>query len=234
MNTRGLLDQLLKSGQDMIQGRSGAQNSNASTGVAGQLGSLLSGNKGMLAAGALGLLLGSGKARKMGGKVATYGGLAALGVLAYRAYDNWQRQNAGQVEQHEPQTIDRLTGPAVETHSTAILQAIIGAAKADGHIDDNERQMIYAEISRMTDDPALTRWVEQELNKPLDPADIARAAETPEIGAEMYLASLLIIDEKNFMERSYLEELARQMNLTPSLKAELEKQAETALQRPLS
>ncbi|KAJ28707.1 hypothetical protein M004_11620, partial [Pseudomonas aeruginosa M10] len=70
-----------------------------------------------------------------------------------------------------------------------------------------------------------------EKKKPLDPAEIARAASTPEIAAEMYLASLLMVDEESFMERSYLEELARQLRLEPSFKLELENQARQALQR---
>ena len=83
MNTRGLLDQLLKSGQEMLQNKSGGK-PGASGG--GQLGSLLSGaGGGALAAGAIGLLLGNKKARKFGGKAITYGGLAALGVIAYKA-----------------------------------------------------------------------------------------------------------------------------------------------------
>ena len=55
MNTRGLLDQLLKSGQEMLQNKTGGK-PGASGG--GQLGSLLSGaGGGALAAGAIGLLL---------------------------------------------------------------------------------------------------------------------------------------------------------------------------------
>ena len=43
----------------------------------------LSGKAGAaLGGGAIGLLLGSKKGRKMGGKILTYGGLAALGVAA--------------------------------------------------------------------------------------------------------------------------------------------------------
>lgn len=93
MNTRGLLDQLLKSGQEMLQNKTGGK-PGASGG--GQLGSLLSGaGGGALAAGAIGLLLGNKKARKFGGKAITYGGLAALGVIAYKAYNNWQQQQNG-------------------------------------------------------------------------------------------------------------------------------------------
>ena len=111
MITRGLLDQLLKSGQDLLQKKAGGTQNKAAS---GGLGSLLSGaGGGALAAGAMGLLLGNKKARKVGGKVAVYGGLAALGVIAYKAYGNWQAQQ-GTAPQTEPQTLDRLPPAQVE------------------------------------------------------------------------------------------------------------------------
>lgn len=222
MNTKHLLDQLLKSGGDVMQG--GNQQGNAgSAGIAG----LLSGKGGAaLAGGALGLLLGSKKGRKLGGKVLTYGGLAALGVVAYKAYDNWQRNQHQQTT--PPQTIDRLPPAQAEQHSNAILKALIAAAKADGHVDDRERQLIDAEIAKLTQDNTLLGWVDSELRKPLDPVDIAKSATTPEIAAEMYLASLLVVDEESFMERSYLSELARQLRLDPALEQELRRQVREA------
>jgi len=40
----------------------------------------------------------------------------------------------------------------------------------------------------------------------------------------LFLASLMVADEQNFMERAYLDELAKQLRLEPSLKAQLERQ----------
>jgi uncharacterized membrane protein YebE (DUF533 family) len=234
MNTRGLLDQLLKSGQDLLQSKTGATGHPAAQGKSGlgdllgkvsggNLGGLLSGaGGGALAAGAMGLLLGNKSARKIGGKALTYGGLAALGVLAYKAYGNWQASQG--VTQSEPQTIDRVPAAQVEQHSEAILRALVGAAKADGHVDERERQLIEGEFTRLTGDQQLQEWLHTELNKPLDPSDIARAASTPEIAAEMYLASVLMVDEEHFMERAYLDELAKQLKIEPGLKSELESQ----------
>ncbi|NIF29654.1 tellurite resistance TerB family protein [Pantoea sp. Tr-811] len=225
MNTRGLLDQLLKSGQQLLnkQPASGQPSGNA-----GGLGGLLSGaGGGALAAGAIGLLLGNKKARKYGGKVLTYGGLAALGVLAYKAYGNWQAsQGAGQGA--EPQTLDRLPAPQAEQHSQAVLRALVAAAKADGHIDERERALIEGEFTRLDNDRELQHWLHDELNKPLDPAEVARAAQTPEMAAEMYLASVMMVDQENFMERAYLDELARQLRLEPALRQELEAQVRLA------
>jgi uncharacterized membrane protein YebE (DUF533 family) len=39
---------------------------------------------------------------------------------------------------------------------------------------------------------------------------------------------VMMVDEESFMEKSYLEELARQLKLAPGLKAELEKQVRQA------
>ncbi|MGE8391227.1 tellurite resistance TerB family protein [Pseudomonas sp. BIGb0427] len=236
MNTRGLLDQLLKSGQDLLQNQGGKSPAGKSGGLGdllggkggGGLGSLLSGaGGGALAAGAMGLLLGNKKARKYGGKALTYGGLAALGVIAYKAYGNWQAKQ-GTAVQGEPQTLDRLPPAQVEQHSQAILKALVAAAKADGHVDDRERALIEGEFVKLSSDQELQHWLHAELNKPLDPADVARAASTPEMAAEMYIASVMLVDEEHFMERAYLDELARQLKLDPALKSELENQVKLA------
>lgn len=208
MNIQGFLDHLLKSSQ----GGSGSAKSD----------SLLNADfgKGAVAGGALGLLLGRNKATR---KLATYGGLAALGVMAYKAYGDYKRQQEGGASA-EPQTVDRLPPPLAELHSRAILKALVAAAKADGHVDDRERQVIEGEFARIHQNDTLQTWLRAELEKPLDPAEIASAGTTPEIASEMYLASLLVADEQNFMERAYLDELARQLKLDTDLKVQLERQ----------
>jgi uncharacterized membrane protein YebE (DUF533 family) len=211
MNTRGLLDQLLKSGQDLLQKKNGGSQNKSS---AGGLGGLLGGAGG--SGGLGGMLSGAGG-----------GGLAALGVIAYKAFGNWQAQQ-GTASNTEPQTIDRLPAAQVEQHSQAILKALVAAAKADGHVDARERELIEGEFTKLDNDQELQHWLHAELNKPLDPADVARAASTPEMAAEMYIASVMLVDEENFMEKSYLDELARQLKLEPGLKAELEKQVRQA------
>ena len=238
MNTRGLLDQLLKSGQELLQNQAG-KGASAKPGAGGGLGGLLGGSAGglggllsgagggALAAGAMGLLLGNRKTRGLGGKALTYGGLAALGVLAYKAYGNWQAQQ-GRAPQREPQTLDRLPAAQAEQHSQAILKALVAAAKADGHVDERERALIEGEFVKLDQDPQLQQWLHAELHKPLDPADVARAASTPEMAAEMYIASVMLVDEEHFMERAYLDELAKQLKLDPALKTELEKQVRQA------
>jgi uncharacterized membrane protein YebE (DUF533 family) len=218
MQIQGFLDHLLKSAQG-----GGNGNTANSTPSQGGLGSLLNADfgKGALTGGALGLLLGKNKTTR---KLATYGGLAAIGVMAYKAYGDYRQQQGGAGASTEPQTVDRLPPPQVELHSQAILKALVAAAKADGHIDARERAVIEGEFIRVNQDPELQQWLHAELEKPLDPTEVASAASTPEIASEMYLASLMAADEQNFMERAYLDELARQLKLDDALKSRLEQQ----------
>jgi len=190
----------------------------------GQLGA------GVAAGGVLGLLLGTKRGRSIGGSALKYGSVAALGAVAYRAYSEWQtRQTAPApafaTASGAARTVDLLPAPELEAHSRAMFQALIAAAKSDGHLDDRERGLIDAEMVRLGVDASERHWMEAELRRPLDPAEVARAATSPELAAQMYLASLLVIDDTSFMERAYLDELARQLKLPAELKAELENQA---------
>lgn len=221
MNSNSLLDQLLKSGRSLLDSAASAKGSGVAGALTGDLG------RGALMGGALGLLLGSKRVRKLGGNALAYGGMAALGAVAYRAFAEWQRSKAGQVTTAAPAAFagEQLSAAENETHSRAMLKALVAAAKADGHIEDRERELIEAEVARLDSDPQLRNWLDQELRRPLDPAEVARAATTPAVAAEMYLVSLLVADDQSPMERMYLDELARRLELDPGLKAQLETSA---------
>jgi uncharacterized membrane protein YebE (DUF533 family) len=145
MNTRGLLDQLLKSGQDCCRTRQAARRTRLPVAWAGCFRALAAVRWPQAPWGCCWVA----KARKVGGKVAVYGGLAALGVLAYKAYGNWQA-GQGTAPKREPQTLDRLPTAQVEQHSQAILKALVAAAKADGHIDERERELIEGDSPSWT------------------------------------------------------------------------------------
>ena len=89
MNPQSLLEQFLgpEAGRNAGGAVKSAKGKLANSGLAGVAG-------GVAAGGLLGVLLGNKKARKKVGKraggVVGYGGAAALGALAYRAYQNWQ------------------------------------------------------------------------------------------------------------------------------------------------
>lgn len=222
MNAKSLLDQLLGAGQSALSNLPG-------TTAGGKPGGAGFGT-GMLAGGVLGLLLGDKRVRKFGGKALTYGGAAALGALAFRAYSNWQQQKAaaGAAPAPAAQPAQFLPAPA-EDHSRAVLKALIAAAKSDGHIDARERGLIEEKLASLADDPALRGWIDQEVARPLDPAEVAAAAGSMEVASEMYLVSVLAVDSESFMERAYLDALATQLKLPADLKTQLESEAKQAL-----
>lgn len=236
MNTSDLLEQLLRAGQGSTaqQGGGASPSQGGLGGLGGLLGGLLGGGAVSSAGGGglgglLGGLLGGGAAtggspqsRSAGGT--HYAALASLGMMAFQAYQTWQRSQAS-APQQAPRTADLLAGPEIEEHSHAVLRALIAAAKADGKIDDNEKKMISAEIARHTDDPQLQQWIDAEVARPLDAEDVAQSATDPAIAAEMYLASVMVVDDQQDAERSYLDELAAALKIDPELQVHLEQQA---------
>jgi uncharacterized membrane protein YebE (DUF533 family) len=214
----GLLGGLLGGGGQASAGGAGA------SGGLGGLGGLLGGLLGGGAGGGLGGALGGGTQSRSGG--ANYAALASLGMMAYQAYQAWQRSQASAAPQQIPQTADLLAGPEVEEHSHAVLRALIAAAKADGRIDETEKHLISSEIGKHTDDPQLQQWLDTEVAKPLDPAEVAESANgDPAVAAEMYLASVMLVDDQQDAERSYLDELAAALQIDPDLQVHLERQA---------
>lgn len=193
-------------------GKGQSQGQNKSGGV--DMGSLLGG-------GALGLLLGSKRGRRMGGSALKYGAIAGIGVLAYKA---WQNRGDGQPEQQQGQPMEQLQGATQEQRSLALLQAMIMAARADGHIDDQERSLITEQINQLGADDEMNRWVEQQLQAPLDAEALAKQADSPQAAREMYLISVAVIDDQNAMERAWLDQLGGALGLDAALRGELERQ----------
>ena len=215
MSIQNLLEQLLQSGT-------------ASYERAKQSGDLEKYAKGAAAGGALALLLGSRGGRSLGGKVLKIGTVAALGSLAWKAYNEWQAKQSAPAASTAPTRFEQLPAPQLEQHCTAMLMAMIAAAKADGHMDERERGLVEAEMHRLDADPVVRGWVDAELRRPVEPAEVAARATSPEMVAEIYLASVLVVDQTTTMERAYLDELARQLKLAPELKADLEARAVAA------
>ncbi|HDM8217455.1 tellurite resistance TerB family protein [Vibrio campbellii] len=220
MDLKSLLNQALKS--DLIkQGADalGKQSSNIkSSSNSSQLKTL---GAGAIGGGLIGMLMGSKKSKKMAKKMGSgalkVGGAAALGALAYKVYNDWQSKQ-------DTQGVNETFDPDDNKHAKLILKAMIGAAKADGHVDQQEMARIEQALTEMGADDHVRQLVHKELHKPLDPAEIARLATSPQQASEIYLASLIVADEQNFMEKAYLQELAKQLNLSPEVTYQLEAQ----------
>ena len=219
-------------------GQSGPQGSGGAGGLVGRGRDYVSGNAGALATGAvagglLSLVLGSKGGRKLGGSALKLGGLAAIGGLAYKAYQDYQAGRpplgldlggrggaafaAPQAE--EPALLPPPSTPAFTSEATAqlVLSAMISAAKADGHLDDKERARIQGELGAL--DSAAQAFIDAELATPIDIDALAARATSPEVATQVYAASLIAIDPDTDVERAYLAELAARLKLDPALKA---------------
>ena len=113
---------------------------------------------------------------------------------------------------------------AGEHLALALLQAMIGAAKADGHIDDAERARIYDAIAAADFDADDKAFLFDELKKPLDVDAIAALSKSPEMATEIYTASAVVVGDPNTEERRYLDRLAGRLGLDAALQDEIEKQ----------
>jgi len=192
---------------------------------------------GMAVGGLAGLLLGSKSGRKMAGKAVKLGGLAVLGGLAYKAYNNWQATKGGDstVSQHDAGTSIKDITPAAEGTAflpasqaeraalgVKVIQAMIAAAKADGHIDSGEQKRIFGKLDEAGLGVEEKAFLMDELQKPLDIDAIVSLAENTEQAVEIYAASCLAIDPDDTAEQAYLAMLAARLKLAPELKTGIE------------
>jgi len=197
---------------------------------------------GALAAGAVALFFGSKGTRKFAKKAAKLGGTAALGGLAFKAYSDWQSQQGQPAKATPPQLdahtaqpatlnldqfdigtpINDLAGLKASQRSEALMQAMISAARADGHVDEEEMNLITQQINNFGLEQDVTRFLLAEMSKPVDIERIAALADTPETAAELYIASAMVVDMEATEERSYLDNLASAMALDPGLVEQLE------------
>ncbi|WP_458525064.1 tellurite resistance TerB family protein [Onishia taeanensis] len=230
MNAKGILDHLMKQAGSQSNASGGVDAQRLVKGLASQFGGHSGQNgassggfdvKSLLGGGALGALIGSKRGRKMGGKALKYGAIAGVGVLAWKA---WQNRQAGGDAAREGAPIDHLDGQAKEQRSLEILQAMIMAARADGHIDETERGKLGEQIEALGADAELQAWVERQFQAPLNAEALARQADSPQAAREIYLASVAIIDDQNPMERAWLDQLAAALELDADMRAELERQ----------
>ena len=170
MTAQSLLDQLLKTGLGAVNQARGAVQG------ARDRGDLDKYAKGAAAGGVLALLLGTRGGRRIGGSALKIGSMAALGMLAWKTYQDWQTQQApaapAATAGAPASAAAALPAPQDEAHGRVLLKAMIAAAKSDGHLDDRERGMVEAELRRSEVGEGLRNWFEAELRRPLEPADV--------------------------------------------------------------
>jgi uncharacterized membrane protein YebE (DUF533 family) len=188
---------------------------------------------GGVAGGAATSLLMNKKARKKLGKTAVnVGGVAALAGVAYWAYQKYQGRQDGQAAgataqpaagevSAPPAGSAFLPGPndtaACNALALKLVRAMIAAANADGQIDGTELKRVLAAIEQADLNPADKAAMLQAMNSPDTMDAIAALADSQEVAAELYAASLSAIEVDTPAEHAYLSMLAAKLNLPGEL-----------------
>ena len=224
MDTEKLLEQILKSGQQMLdRGQEIAEDKLSIPEQGAERDAMLAGlGKGALLTGGLAALLGTSAGRRLTGGTLKLGGLAAIGGLAYQTYQKWQQDNSDQIISPAAD-VTALNDDGALARSRLLVKAMVAAAKADGEIDEKERLNINMQIAKLGLDDDSATFIAAEMVKPLDAKDIAAEVDSPETASEIYLVSRAIIDVDNERERSYLNDLEKALDLPVELVAELDK-----------
>ena len=204
---------------------------------------------GAVAGGLAGYMMGSKKGRKMAKKAATYGGLALVAGLAYKAYSDYQGKKAGlpvvdgkvgsipaTMHQSTDETKQLSHIPMVPAGSgfdvaemteraagfgATLVSAMIAAAKSDGQIDAEEHRAIFAKIEELDLSSEEKVFLFDQLNKPLDIDSIVGQARSKEQAVEVYIASLMAIEPDTPAEQAYLSMLAARLNLEGELVSQI-------------
>jgi uncharacterized membrane protein YebE (DUF533 family) len=240
-----LIEQFLGSGAGVStsqQGESTHRQAGGGSPLDAVPGSLKGFGGGVAAGGLAGLLLGTKGGRKMAKKAMKVGGLAVLGGLAYKAYNDRQATKGGNSTVSQPEAADAaeniknvtpkaegtpfLPAPQAERNALGVklLQAMIAAAKADGHIDAEEQKRIFSKLDEAGLNTEEKGFLMDELRKPLDIDAIVSLADNEEQAVEIYAASCFSITPDDASEKAYLDMLAARLKLPAELKSSIDRQ----------
>lgn len=162
--------------------------------------------------------------------LARYGGLAVIGVLAYQALKRYQAQQkapgtGAPAALAPPSDSGFHPGQAAggaDAFAGLLVKAMVAATQADGVIDEDEQRRLAGRLDQLGMSSADRRALAERLTTPVDPREIVNATTSPELGLQIYAASVLAVAVDTPAERSYLDELASALNIDPGLKAQVE------------
>lgn len=112
-----------------------------------------------------------------------------------------------------------------------LLQTLVYAVRADGCISALEHdalQRVYRELA--AGHPA-EGYIDDFLTRELSPEDLLRQVRFDEEKADIYLLSVLVLNEQvHFLDQNYLERLAATLGLSPSAQQALHAKAQLLLE----
>jgi uncharacterized membrane protein YebE (DUF533 family) len=177
------------------------------------------------------LILGTGAGRALAGSAVRLGGLALIGGLAYKAYQNYQ-QGLPPLSGAKPPSQQGLVAapagsgfePEAVTHESATLyiRAMIAAAAADGRIDASEQQKIMGGLQQAGMNADAKHFLTREINNPATVEDLATAVSSQEDAVQTYTAARLAVDVDSDAEHEFLGRLAHALGIDDDLAAQVD------------
>lgn len=206
----------------------------AGAGASGFAAKTPGGMGGLLGAGALGALLGN----LASGDTLKNLGLIGAGAVAWNFYQKWAQGQSSANDQalgnSSVQDADFMQKKA-QTQITGmnpvfelVIRSMIYAARADGNIDEIEKSRINAVIKNMAGEQDCSQAINSIASETIDPKKIALAVSSSEQAADIYRLSCAVIDIDHFMERSYLDALAKELAIVPQNQVQIEQEAAQA------
>ena len=239
---------------NMAQNNAAQQNSTTqggiSTNAAGQFGGLgnlggalgsylnkdnLSKLLGPAALGGLaGALMGNSKSGGTAQKALLLGGGAALGMFAW---DRYKKQIEEALAAKTGQPFPATAGPSSvqpvasqpDERAKRLIHAMIFAARSDGNMDDNERTAIEQKVKSLSLGADTEQIVQKAMRMPVDPETIAGEVKNADEALETYVVSRSVINEDQFMERNYLQALAKALNIPDNVQQGIEADIQKAV-----
>jgi uncharacterized membrane protein YebE (DUF533 family) len=188
--------------------------------------------------GLAGLLLGTGTGRSIAATTAKLGGLAVIGGLAYKAFQNYQ---AGKplidlgrgLEPAPPESPFGNTADGDKGNQTAklIIRTMIAAASADGAVDSAERRVIVGGLKQGAIDTEAAKLLDQEFAHPASIDDLIAETPSPAIAMQVYTAARLAVDPDQPSEQRFLARLAAGLKLQPELVSNIDAAARNTAQQ---
>ncbi len=195
-----------------------------SAGATGGLGGILDQLGGAARGGQSGGAAGGGLGDLLGGLLGGAAGGAAGGALASRGSQQSNDASFGEllndslINRGEPEV-----APTPEQNAMAglMLRAMIQAAKADGKIDDTEKERLMGELGELDDEER--QFIREQMAAPIDAAALAR--DVPKgMEPQVYLMSVMAIDFDSQDEAQYLHKLAQALGLPPQVVNQIHQQ----------
>lgn len=118
------------------------------------------------------------------------------------------------------QMVDAMTGnsmatDAMEENAKLMIRTMIMAAKADGEIDDEEREKILSSMGDIG--PEERAFIEEEMRRPVDPMALA-ADTTEQMKAQVYATAVMAVRVDTLSEAQFLTDLGNALGLSEETK----------------